>query len=40
MDRVDLSALFLHSLALWFVAVGGPSMILPDFHRYLVERTT
>ena len=24
MDRVDLSALFLHSLALWFVAVGGP----------------
>jgi len=37
MDRVDLSALFLHSLALWFVAVGGPSAILPDFHRYVVE---
>jgi chromate transporter len=37
MDRVDLSALFLHSLALWFVAVGGPSMILPEFHRYLVD---
>ena len=37
MDRVDLSALFLHSLALWFVAVGGPSTILPDFHRYVVE---
>ena len=37
MDRVDLSALFLHSLALWFVAVGGPSTILPDFHRYIVE---
>jgi chromate transporter len=37
MDRVDLSALFLHSLALWFVAVGGPSAILPDFHRYIVE---
>jgi chromate transporter len=37
MDRVDLTALFLHSLALWFVAVGGPSAILPDFHRYIVE---
>ena len=37
MDRVDLSALFLHSLVLWFVAVGGPSTILPDFHRYVVE---
>jgi chromate transporter len=37
MDRADLTALFLHSLALWFVAVGGPSMILPEFHRYIVE---
>ena len=37
MDRLDLGALFLHSLALWFVAVGGPSTILPDFHRYIVE---
>jgi chromate transporter len=37
MDRVDLSALFLHFLALWFVAVGGPSTILPDIHRYVVE---
>ena len=37
MDRVDLTALFLHFLALWFVAVGGPSTILPDIHRYLVE---
>jgi chromate transporter len=37
MDRVDLSTLFLHSLALWFVAVGGPSTILPDFHRHMVE---
>jgi chromate transporter len=37
MNRVDLSALFLHFLALWFVAVGGPSAILPDIHRYVVE---
>ncbi len=37
MDRVDLSALFLHLLALWFVAVGGPSTILPGIHRYVVE---
>jgi chromate transporter len=37
MSRVDLGALFLHLLALWFVAVGGPSTILPDIHRYLVE---
>src|SRR5207253_1174238 len=37
MDRVDLSALFLHFLALWFVAVGGPSAILPEIHRYVVE---
>jgi len=37
MDRIDLSALFLHFLALWFVAVGGPSTILPDIHRYVVE---
>lgn len=37
MDRLDLGALFLHLLALWFVAVGGPSTILPDIHRYVVE---
>jgi chromate transporter len=37
MDRIDLSALFLHFLALWFVAIGGPSTILPEIHRYLVE---
>ena len=37
MDRVDLSALFLHFLVLWFVAVGGPSAILPEIHRYVVE---
>ena len=36
-DHVDLTALFLHMLALWFIAVGGPSAILPDIHRYLVE---
>lgn len=37
MDRLDLGALFLHMLALWFVAVGGPSTILPGIHRYVVE---
>ena len=37
MDRSELGALFLHFLALWFVAVGGPSAILPDIHRYVVE---
>lgn len=37
MDRVDLGALFFHFLALWFVAVGGPSTILPEIHRYVVE---
>jgi chromate transporter len=37
MDRPDLSALFLHFLALWFVAIGGPSTILPEIHRYVVE---
>jgi chromate transporter len=37
MDRADLFALFLHFVALWFVAIGGPSTILPDIHRYVVE---
>src|SRR5262245_2667190 len=37
MARIDLLPLFLHFLALWFVAVGGPSAILPDIHRYMVE---
>ncbi|HEY7717076.1 MAG TPA: chromate transporter [Candidatus Binatia bacterium] len=37
MERLDLSAMFLHFLALWFVAVGGPSAILPEIHRYVVE---
>jgi chromate transporter len=37
MTRVDLTALFLHFLALWFVAIGGPSTILPEVHRYLVD---
>jgi chromate transporter len=36
-DRPDFSALFLHFLALWFVAIGGPSTILPGIHRYIVE---
>jgi chromate transporter len=37
MERPDLTALFLHLMALWFVAVGGPSTILPEIHRYVVE---
>ncbi len=37
MERIDLTSLFLHFVALWFVAVGGPSAILPDIHRYVVE---
>ena len=37
MERPDLIAMFLHFLALWFVAVGGPSAILPEIHRYVVE---
>ncbi len=37
MERLDLGALFLHFLLLWFVAIGGPSTILPDIHRYVVE---
>ena len=37
MDRLDLGALFLHFLALWFVAIGGPSTILPGIHRYVVD---
>jgi chromate transporter len=37
MERPDLSAMFWHFLALWFVAVGGPSAILPEIHRYVVE---
>ena len=36
-DRIDLPSLFFHFLALWFVAVGGPSAILPDIHRYIVD---
>jgi len=37
MDRLDLGGLFLHFMLLWFVAVGGPSAILPDIHRYVVD---
>ena len=37
MDRLDLGGLFLHFLILWFLAIGGPSTILPDIHRYVVE---
>jgi len=37
MQQVDLIALFLHFLALWFVAIGGPSTILPEVYRYVVD---
>src|SRR4051794_31829226 len=37
MDRVDLVGLFLNFLLLWFLAIGGPSTIFPDVHRYLVD---
>ena len=37
MERLDLGGLFLHFLVLWFLAIGGPSTILPDIHRYVVE---
>lgn len=37
MERSDLTALSLHFLLLWFISVGGPSAILPDIHRYVVE---
>jgi chromate transporter len=37
MNRPDVGGLFLHFLLLWFIAVGGPSAILPDIHRYVVE---
>jgi len=36
-ERLDLGGLFLHFLLLWFIAIGGPSTILPGIHRYLVE---
>jgi chromate transporter len=37
MDGLDLGALFLQFLILWFLAIGGPSTIFPDIHRYVVE---
>ncbi|HXG51401.1 MAG TPA: chromate transporter [candidate division Zixibacteria bacterium] len=37
MDRSELASLFFHFLVLWFLAIGGPSAILPDIHRYLVD---
>src|ERR1044071_8621480 len=37
MNRVELVPLFLYFLALWFVAIGGPSTILPEVHRYVVD---
>jgi chromate transporter len=37
MDCMDLTALFLHFIILWFIAIGGPSAILPEIHRYVVD---
>ncbi len=37
MEGIDLGALFLRFLLLWFVSIGGPSTILPEIHRYIVE---
>jgi chromate transporter len=37
MDRPDFGALFLHFLALSFLAIGGAPTVLPDIHRYVVE---
>src|SRR5262245_12569154 len=37
MNRIDLGGLFLHFLILWFLAIGGPSTIFPDIHRYVVD---
>lgn len=37
MEGLDLGALFLQFLLLWFLAIGGPSTIFPDIHRYVVE---
>jgi chromate transporter len=36
MDRLNLVEMFLHFMVLWFLAIGGPSAIFPDIHRYLV----
>src|SRR4029079_5022348 len=32
MEELDLGALFLQFLILWFLAIGGPSTIFPDIH--------
>jgi len=37
MNHAELGALFLHLVVLWSIAIGGPSGILPDVHRYIVE---
>lgn len=37
MNRSELGAFFLHLVVLWSIAIGGPSAILPDVHRYIVE---
>jgi chromate transporter len=37
MERLDLGGLFVHFVILWFLAIGGPSTIFPEVHRYLVD---
>lgn len=37
MDFAQLGGLFLHSLMLSFLAIGGAPSVLPDMHRYVVE---
>jgi chromate transporter len=37
MERSELGGLFLRLLILWFIAIGGPSTILPEVHRYFVD---
>ena len=37
MARLDLVEMFFHFLVLWCIAVGGPTAILPDIHRYVVD---
>jgi chromate transporter len=37
MDRAELTGLFLNFVVFWFIAIGGPSAILPEIHRYVVD---
>ena len=37
MSDLNLSALFFQFVILWFLAIGGPSTIFSDIHRYVVD---